>query len=141
MFTLFTPRDANMVLPDIKRRLNTILIQKNQIVELQQELQNLIESDSSYEPFIKKKQTLNVAVSNLYKSIEQLENTGVIIKSVDEGLLDFPSMRFDEEVWLCWRDGEPEIKFWHSKQEGFMGRKPLAPTGFHSEENDLDDMK
>jgi hypothetical protein len=141
MFTLFTPRDANMVLPDIKRRLNTILMQKNQIVELQQELQNLIESDSSYEPFIKKKQTLNVAVSNLYKSIEQLENTGVIIKSVDEGLLDFPSMRFDEEVWLCWRDGEPEIKFWHSKQEGFMGRKPLAPTGFHSEENDLDDMK
>jgi hypothetical protein len=141
MFTLFTPRDANIVLPDIKRRLNTILMQKNQIVELQQELQNLIESDSSYEPFIKKKQTLNVAVSNLYKSIEQLENTGVIIKSVDEGLLDFPSMRFDEEVWLCWRDGEPEIKFWHSKQEGFMGRKPLAPTGFHSEENDLDDMK
>ena len=141
MFTLFTPRDANMVLPDIKRRLNTILMQKNQIVELQQELQNLIESDSSYEPFIKKKQTLNVAVSNLYKSIEQLENTGVIIKSVDEGLLDFPSMRFDEEVWLCWRDGEPEIKFWHSKQAGFMGRKPLAPTGFHSEENDLNDMK
>jgi hypothetical protein len=141
MFTLFTPRDANMVLPDIKRRLNTILMQKNQIVELQQDLQNLIESDSSYEPFIKKKQTLNVAVSNLYKSIEQLENTGVIIKSVDEKLLDFPSMRFDEEVWLCWKDGEPEIKFWHSKQEGFMGRKPLAPTGFHSEENDLDDMK
>jgi hypothetical protein len=141
MFTLFTPRDANKVLPDIKRRLNTILMQKNQIVELQQELQRLIESDSSYEPFIKKKQTLNVAVSNLYKSIEQLENTGVIIKSVDEGLLDFPSMRFDEEVWLCWRDGEPEIKFWHSKQEGFMGRKPLAPTGFHSEENDLYDMK
>ena len=141
MFTLFTPQDANKILPDIKRRLNTILMQKNQIVELQQELQRLIESDSSYEPFIKKKQTLNVAVSNLYKSIEQLENTGVIIKSVDEGLLDFPSMRFDEEVWLCWRDGEPEIKFWHSKQEGFMGRKPLAPTGFHSEENDLDDMK
>jgi hypothetical protein len=141
MFTLFTPQDANKILPDIKRRLNTILMQKNQIVELQQELQRLIESDSSYEPFIKKKQTLNVAVSNLYKSIEQLENIGVIIKSVDEGLLDFPSMRFDEEVWLCWREGEPEIKFWHSKQEGFMGRKPLAPTAFHSEENDLDDMK
>jgi hypothetical protein len=141
MFTLFTARDANKVLPDIKRRFNTILTQKNQIVKLQQELQRLIESDSSYEPLIKKKQTLNVAVSNLYKAIEQLENTGVIIKSLDEGLLDFPSMRFNEEVWLCWRDGEPEIRFWHSKQEGFMGRKPLAPTGFHSEKNDLADMR
>jgi hypothetical protein len=141
MFTLFTARDANKVLPDIKRLFNTILIQKNQIVKLQQELQRLIESDSSYEPLIKKRQTLNVAVSNLYKAIEQLENTGVIIKSLDEGLLDFPSMRFNEEVWLCWRDGEPEIRFWHSKQEGFMGRKPLAPTGFHSEKNDLADMR
>jgi hypothetical protein len=141
MFKLFTPRDANKILPDIKRRFNSILIQKNQIAKLQQELQRLIESDSSYEPFIKKKQTLNVALSNLYKAIEQLENTGVIIKSLDEGLLDFPSMRFDDEVWLCWRDGEPEIKFWHSKQEGFMERKPLAPTGVHSEENDLADMR
>ena len=126
MFTLFTARDANKVLPDIKRRFNTILTQKNQIVKLQQELQRLIESDSSYEPLIKKKQTLNVAVSNLYKAIEQLENTGVIITGLDEGLLDFPSMRFNEEVWLCWRDGEPEIRFWHSKQEGFMGKKTVS---------------
>src|SRR5919206_751323 len=134
MFTLFTPRDANKVLPDIKRRFNTVLMQKDQIIVLEQELQRLIESDSSFEPFIKKKQTLNIAVSNLYKAVEQLENTGVMIKSIDEGLLDFPSMRFDEEVWLCWRDGEPEIKFWHSKQEGFMGRKPLTQTGFPNEE-------
>jgi hypothetical protein len=141
MFTLFTPADANKVLPDIKRRFNTILMQKDKIIVLQQELQRLVESDSSFEPFIKKKQTLNVAVSNLYKAIEELENTGVTVKSVDEGLLDFPSMRFNEEVWLCWKAGEQEIKFWHSKQEGFMGRKPLVPTGFPSEENDLADMR
>jgi hypothetical protein len=52
-----------------------------------------------------------------------------MIKSVDEGLLDFPSKRFDEEVWLCWKAGEDEIKFWHGKDEGFMGRKPLETTG------------
>jgi hypothetical protein len=141
MFRLFTPQDANKILPDIIRRFNTILIQKRHIVELQDELQGLVESGSSFEPFIKKKQTLNVAVSNLYKAIEQLENTGVMIKSVDEGLLDFPSMRFDEEVWLCWKAGETEIKFWHSKQEGFMGRKPLAPKGFRIGEDDLADLR
>jgi hypothetical protein len=141
MFTLFTPRDANKVLPEIKRRFNSILTQKNQIIVLQEELQRLIESGSSFKAFIKKKQTLNAAVSNLYKAIEQLESTGVMIKSVDEGLLDFPSMRFDEEVYLCWKAGEPEIKFWHSKYEGFMGRKPLAPNGFHSGESDLTDLR
>jgi hypothetical protein len=90
MFTLFTPRDANKALPDIKRRFNNILLQKNHLDILQHEFQRLIESDSSYEAFIKKKQALNVAVSNLYKAIEQLENTGVMMKSIEEGLLDFP---------------------------------------------------
>jgi Uncharacterized conserved protein len=126
MFTLFTARDANKALPDIKRRFNTILIQKNQIVKLQQELQRLIESDSSYEPLIKKRQTLNVAVSNLYKAIEQLENTGVIIKSLDEGLLDFPSMRFNEEVWLCWRDGEARNQVLAFKARRFHGKKTVS---------------
>jgi hypothetical protein len=61
-------------------------------------LQVIIESGSSFEKFIKKKQELNAAVSNLYKKIEQLEDMGIMIKSVDEGLLDFPSIRFNEEV-------------------------------------------
>ncbi|PIY89584.1 MAG: DUF2203 domain-containing protein, partial [Nitrosopumilales archaeon CG_4_10_14_0_8_um_filter_34_8] len=32
---------------------------------------------------------------------------------------------FDQEVWLCWKYGETEIKFWHEKDFGFMGRKPI----------------
>jgi hypothetical protein len=66
---------------------------------------------------------------------------GIMIKSVDDGLLDFPCMRFDEEVWLCWKLGETEIKFWHDKEEGFMGRKPLAPKGFLTGEDDLADLR
>jgi len=45
---------------------------------------------------------------------------------IDDGLLDFPSQRFDDEVWLCWKYGETEIKFWHEKDSGFNGRKPIS---------------
>jgi len=141
MFRIFTPQDANKALPEVKRRFNTILSQKNNVVALQEELQKTVESGSSLERFIKKKQQLNGAVSYLYKAIEQLEDMGIMIKSVDEGLIDFPSARFDEEVWLCWKLGEPEIKFWHDKDEGFMGRKPLAPKGFLTGEDDLTDLR
>jgi hypothetical protein len=120
MFRIYTPQDANKALPEVKRRFNTILSQKNNVVALQEEVQKTVESGSSLERFIKKKQQLNVAVSSLYKSIEQLEDMGIMIKSVDDGLLDFPCMRFDEEVWLCWKLGETEIKFWHDREEGFM---------------------
>ena len=129
IFTLYTPQDANKALPEVKRRFNSILSKKNNIVTIQEELQQAIDSRSSFERFIKKKQELNVTVSSLYKEIEQLEDMGIMIKSVDEGLLDFPSMRFDEEVWLCWKTGETEVKFWHGKNEGFIGRKPLQSTG------------
>lgn len=129
VFTLYTPQTANKALPEVRRMFAGIVAQKNRVVVLQQELQNIVDSGSDFERFMKKKQELNTAVSNLYKAIEALEATGVMIKSVDEGLLDFPSKRFDEEVWLCWKAGEDEIKFWHGKDEGFMGRKPLETTG------------
>jgi hypothetical protein len=129
VFTLYTPQTANKALPEVRRMFAGIVAQKNRVVVLQQELQNIVDSGSDFERFMKKKQELNTAVTNLYKAIETLEATGVMIKSVDEGLLDFPSKRFDEEVWLCWKAGEDEIKFWHGKDEGFMGRKPLETTG------------
>jgi hypothetical protein len=129
MFKLYTPQTADKALPEVKRLFENIIMQKNHVVALQEEIQTIIDSGSPFEGFINKKQELNTAVTNLYRAIEQLEATGVIIKSVDEGLLDFPSRRFDEEVWLCWKVGENKIKFWHGKDEGFMGRKPLESTG------------
>ena len=127
--TLYTPQTANKALPEVKRMFANIVAQKSRVMALNNELQALVESEGDLEHYIKRKQELNTAVTNLYKAIEMLEATGVSIKSVDEGLLDFPSKRFDEEVWLCWKAGEDEIKFWHGKDEGFMGRKPLETTG------------
>ena len=138
MFRLYTPQSANKALPEIKRMFTNIVDQKNKVVTLQEQLQIIIESANEFERFMTKKQELNTAISKLYKEIEDLENTGVLIKSVDEGLLDFPSKRFNDEVWLCWKAGENEIKFWHGKDEGFMGRKPLVPSGFPTAETGLD---
>ncbi|MGI0035575.1 MAG: DUF2203 domain-containing protein [Nitrososphaera sp.] len=129
MYRLFTPQDANKALPEVKRVFDNIIAQKNRVVSTQRDLQMIVESGSRFDRFVVKKQELNALVTQLYKAIEELEATGVVIKSVDEGLLDFPSRRFDEEVWLCWKRGEDEIKFWHAKDEGFMGRKPLETTG------------
>src|SRR5919112_1382907 len=129
MFTLYTPQTADKALPEVKRLFENIIMQKNHVIALQEEIQTIIDSGSPFESFVNKKQELNTAVTTLYKAIEQLEETGAVIKSVDEGLLDFASMRFDEEVWLCWKVGENKIKFWHGKDEGFMGRKPLESTG------------
>jgi len=56
---------------------------------------------------------------------EEINAAGAQIKSLEEGLLDFPSRRDGELVLLCWKLGEDEIRYWHDADEGFAGRKPL----------------
>jgi hypothetical protein len=56
---------------------------------------------------------------------ELINAAGAQIKSLEEGLLDFPTRRGDDVVLLCWKLGEGEIEYWHGVDEGFAGRKPL----------------
>lgn len=126
MFSHFTIQDANKVLPSVIKKFNNIVSLKNEVTRIQSEMETNPRYMSSFKDYMIKKQELNTAITNFYKAIEDLESTGVMVKSIEEGLLDFPSIRFNEEVWLCWKEGETEIKFWHGKDEGFTGRKPLS---------------
>lgn len=59
--------------------------------------------------------------------IQSLQDDGIIVKGIEEGLADFPALRENnEEVFLCWKEGEDDIHFWHALQDGFRGRRPLA---------------
>ena len=125
MFSFFTTNEANAVLPDVIKKFELALAKQNEIKKIEKELEMSVSTTNSFEDFVTLKQTLNSAITKFYESVEVLENTGVVVKSIEQGLLDFPSKRFDEEVWLCWKHGETEIKFWHEKDSGFMGRKPI----------------
>ena len=66
-------------------------------------------------------------VADVKSALERIEATGCLVKDLDVGLLDFPAILENEEVYLCWRLGEDRIRFWHRQDEGFAGRKPLDP--------------
>lgn len=57
--------------------------------------------------------------------VHQIMDMGVLIKDINTGLLDFPSIRDGHEVYLCWLYGEEEIAFWHEIDAGFAGREPI----------------
>lgn len=126
MFTYFTIASANKLLPTVIEKFKKVLQIKDEIVRIEQQLENTLVTKNTFESYVVLKQKLNSTLTKFYQAIEDLESTGVVIKSIDEGLLDFPSKRFDDEVWLCWKYGETEIKFWHEKDVGFSGRKPIS---------------
>ena len=125
MFSHFTLEQANKLLPSVIQKFENIISAKNEVVRIQSDFETNPKYMANFKDYIIKKQELNSAITNFYKSIEDLEATGVSVKSIDQGLLDFPSLMFNEEIWLCWKQGETEIKFWHGKDEGFNGRKPI----------------
>lgn len=68
-------------------------------------------------------------VEELQKSVqdilEQIVGRGIIVRSLERGLVDFPSLREGREVHLCWVRGESQVGFWHETDTGFANRQPL----------------
>ena len=126
MTTYFSISDANKILPSVIKKFNYSKMLKNEIIKMEKQMSLDLTSKSSMKDYIILKQKLNTKVTEFYQSIEDLESIGVVLKGLEQGLLDFPAKRFDEEIWLCWKEGETEIKFWHEKDSGFMGRKPIS---------------
>ncbi|HMJ95505.1 MAG TPA: DUF2203 domain-containing protein [Thermoleophilaceae bacterium] len=69
--------------------------------------------------------TVSHGFLELRNSMLELRELEVVLRDLDRGLLDFPSLREGREVYLCWQEGEDAIRFWHEPDAGFGGRRPL----------------
>ena len=58
-------------------------------------------------------------------TLEQLEDRDIVVRDLDSGLIDFPSLFGGEEGYLCWRVDEPEVGHWHGLGAGYSGRRRL----------------
>lgn len=87
-----------------------------------------------YEDASKWRREHNHLASAIRNAVERIHATGCVVKDIEVGLLDFPSRINGQEVFLCWRLGEDRIRFYHSVDEGFAGRKPIDPrdAGYQS---------
>jgi hypothetical protein len=65
------------------------------------------------------------AFVGLQRALGELQAMEIVLRDLERGLVDFPSMRDGEEIYLCWEEGEDEISFWHDIESGYAGRQPL----------------
>jgi len=62
----------------------------------------------------------------LRSALIELQEMEIVLRDLERGLVDFPSMREGREVYLCWvEQEEDEIAYWHDLETGFAGRQPL----------------
>jgi hypothetical protein len=70
--------------------------------------------------------TLAPGAEHAEAALAELEDVGVVIRQIDRGLVDFPSLGSDGATYLlCWQVGETELNWWHRPEDGFAGRQPL----------------
>ena len=121
----FTVPEANETLDLVKPMIEEMMRIGDTIRLHQPELWSLVEKSAG--------DGGNPELSRLLKDFDRLDvllhrvqDLGILVKDLKTGLIDFPALRGDHEVYLCWKYGEESIQFWHEIDAGFAGRQSLG---------------
>jgi hypothetical protein len=120
----FTLEQANQLLEVIRPLVAEMLVIRDSILELQPQLESVLNKAVNNGGSLVSKEALE-AFESLKKVLYAIQQYDVFVKDVNSGLIDFPSIRDDEVVFLCWKFGEEQILYWHTLDDGFQGRKPV----------------
>jgi hypothetical protein len=121
---LFTVEEANALLPFLHTAFAKLFDIRQQAQALQPDtwavLEKAVGNGGS-----KKAGVLLDLFQAFEDTIQQIQETGCMVKDFETGLVDFPSLRGDDVILLCWKYDEPKIAYWHTIDGGFAGRQPL----------------
>ena len=119
----YSLEEANAALPRVSELLRTLRAASERLGdrEAREALGEAAPGNGGGEPG----RTVSEAFIELREAIAELREGEIVLRDAERGLIDFPSMRGGEEIYLCWEEGEPEIAFWHEPEAGFAGRRPL----------------
>jgi hypothetical protein len=128
----FTLWEAERMLPQIRDWMREAVTMKSQFDEAESAVQALATRITMMGGIVANRERAaedrarrEVAGQRLRTLLENFEQSGVLVKDLDKGLVDFPTLFRGEEVYLCWKVDEASIKFWHGTHEGFAGRKAI----------------
>ena len=127
----FTVETANKMLPLVRSIVGDIVEKFRDLDQLRERLELLRGSrrerllDAHREEVEQIEREFADGKRSLFELIEELHQLGVEFKGTD-GLVDFPALLDDRQVYLCWRLGESEVKYWHEVEAGFAGRQELT---------------
>jgi hypothetical protein len=145
MEKLFTVNEANTLLPVLESLLKQAMEGKQTMELIDKEMQAL-----KHRIFLtggmkvdivavgRRKDDREKAIQRIKDAVAEIHATGVQVKDLEMGLLDFPHMVGGETVLLCWKLGEElHIQHWHGLEEGFAGRKPIATLVKRRDKTDI----
>jgi len=128
---LFTVKEASDLIPWLEGKLKELALLYSQLRQAQSDYQDLSRRrnnnghSSSDEEIESARKDVSKFSAEIESGMEVILQEGILVRHVESGLVDFPSLRDDREVYLCWLLGEKDIMFWHETNVGYSSRQPL----------------
>jgi len=119
----FTREEASALLPRLKDMLRELRSSKDQLTdtEAHEALSEAAPGNGGGE----EGKQVGVAFLEVRRLLGAIEESGIVLRDIDRGLVDFPAVIDGREVYLCWELGEDDVAYWHDLDSGYRGREPL----------------
>jgi hypothetical protein len=128
----FTLVEAESLLPEVENLLLSCIQAKKDYDRAEQEIKTFMQRIAltggmvvSTEKVAHARNRKDAAARIIKGDFEKLEEIGCLVKDLQVGLVDFPTLYRGKEVYLCWKLGESGISFWHHVADGFAGRRAI----------------
>jgi len=128
---LFTVKEASDLIPWLEEKLKELALLYSRLRQAQSDYQDLSRRrnnnghSSSDEEIESARKDVTRFSGQIESGMEVILQEGILIRHIENGLVDFPSLREGREVYLCWLLGEKDIGFWHETNVGYSSRQPL----------------
>src|SRR5690348_16369438 len=122
---MFTVSEANRLIPQLEQRLTLIGRSKEVLSRVRDEIKKA-SMKASFGGGISAGKLYITALDQTSEHLQAIHEMGVLVKDLDMGLCDFPHHMDGRIVYLCWKRGETEIRWWHDLHSGYSGRQPLG---------------
>ncbi len=127
----FTLEEANALLSWLEERFAAMMPQREELTQQQEQLLELLRlrrsngHSSSEQDIMETQRAVDRLTQQLQEQLKEITDRGIVVRDLGQGLVDFPSIRDGQEVYLCWLRSEAEIAYWHPTNTGFADRRPI----------------
>ena len=133
MSRIYTLRDADAIVPEIAVVVQRLRDLRDEVVALRdahQLREAVLEAEAGAaldgDPeLVRLRLRTRGLVDQMQADAAWLDERDIVLRDISTGLLDFPATANGQPIWLCWRLGEASITAWHTREEGFAGRRPI----------------
>jgi hypothetical protein len=131
---IYTPREASALVPQLTRNLDEIEQIRTRLKQIKSKVDVLemiwgeevhTETNPDHREYAHYLEEIDASKKAFDAATRRFADMEAVVKSIEQGLIDFYGVVEGRLVFLCWKQGEKSIEFYHHLEEGFPGRQPI----------------